>query len=219
MVAREASRFWSQLDSKNRYQISLKLICVSEGNGLMKPINRTRLRAILFALSFFAVAGRPAHADISTGQARNSWITVTAENNNFGGNQDYNYVNGFNVSVLLPIQTQGGSIFQRAAGSIFDKCSWLFASAGETDRRFEWTILGQQIYTPADKDRAVPDPNDRPYAAWLYTGLDLLQDSNAERLDDLFITLGVVGPVAMGRQVQTGFHKVLGFGSVNGWKY
>lgn len=165
------------------------------------------------ALAPLAAVANPPDSTPST------WVTVTAENNNFGGNQDYNYVNGFNASVLSPIAPQGGSLFHQNARSIFDHWTWLFASRGAKDRRFEWTVIGQQIYTPANKDLSVPDPNDRPYAAWLYTGLDLLQDSDANRLDDLFITLGVVGPAALGRQVQTGFHKVLGFGDVHGWNY
>ncbi len=80
-------------------------------------------------------------------------------------------------------------------------------------------MLGQQIFTPANKNLPVPDPTDRPYAGWLYTGLGLMQNSGGRRFDELSLSLGVVGPDALGSEVQNTFHKVFGYGKTEGWSY
>jgi hypothetical protein len=148
-----------------------------------------------------------------------AWISVTEENNNLGADSDHYYVNGFNASWLsADINGSTDSVSAQMANRTMDWLPWLFGDS-RSDRRIDWTVLGQQIFTPSDKTRAVPDPGDRPYAGWLYTGVDLLQNDDGKGLDDLALTMGLVGPDALGRQVQNGVHKVFGFGSSNGWSY
>lgn len=147
------------------------------------------------------------------------WHTVTIENNNLGSNRDRYYVNGFNVAYLSTPVESGSSWAARATDDIERSLRWLFTVSAHPDTRFEWTVLGQQIFTPANKSAVIPDPRDRPYAGWLYTGGSLLRDTDGQELDDLEVTLGVVGPAALGRQVQNSFHKIFGYGSANGWSY
>jgi hypothetical protein len=64
----------------------------------------------------------------------------------------------------------------------------------KTDDRLEWIILGQSIFTPQDHGAADPSLNDRRYAGWLYTGLDFIQDSDAQQLTSLEFLGGIVGP-------------------------
>jgi hypothetical protein len=151
---------------------------------------------------------------------RSGWLTLNAENNNFVVNQDRHYVNGFNFAYLsAPLSPRSGW-FGRAAARIEDTLLPLFPDAGQVvDRRFEWTALGQQIFTPANKSLEPPDPTDRPYAGWLYTGVSLLQDRGRRELSDLSATIGVVGPGAFGEQVQNSFHQTFGFGHANGWNH
>lgn len=147
------------------------------------------------------------------------WITITEENNNLGSNQDRYYVNGFNIAYLSGAPEPERHWDATAVSTVEGALPWLFADKGQRDRRYEWTVLGQQIFTPANKSAATPDPKDRPYAGWLYTGIDLLQDDDGLRLDDLSATIGVVGSAALGRQLQNGFHKIFGYGSANGWSH
>jgi len=63
----------------------------------------------------------------------------------------------------------------------------------ETDDRLEWTILGQSIFTPENHGLSDPSLNDRPYAGWLYTGLNFIQDFDAQQLTTLEFLGGVVG--------------------------
>lgn len=76
--------------------------------------------------------------------------------------------------------------------------------------------ISQSIFTPRNTQINPPNPRDRPYAGYLNATLGLLHDSdNARSL--LALTLGVVGPSALGRQVQNGFHDLIGDRENRGW--
>lgn len=76
--------------------------------------------------------------------------------------------------------------------------------------------LGQQIYTPADTQRRIADPSDRPYAAWLY-GAITVSAATATTYGAFELQLGVVGPSALGEQVQNNLHDFLNIDRALGW--
>jgi hypothetical protein len=76
--------------------------------------------------------------------------------------------------------------------------------------------LTQQIYTPKDTQAVIPDPHDRPYAGLLTGNLSLISDS-ADTRSVLTLSLGVVGPLAGGGDIQNGFHDLVGKQDVKGW--
>jgi len=67
-------------------------------------------------------------------------------------------------------------------------------------------FLGQNLYTPRDITIAAPQSFDRPWAAWSYIGA-VAQSVKEDRLHTVEVDLGFVGPPALGRQVQTFWHK------------
>jgi hypothetical protein len=75
-------------------------------------------------------------------------------------------------------------------------------------RRFE-LIFGQSIFTPENLHLNPPDPTDRPYAGWMYVGAGLYQETDRHSLDHVQLLVGVVGPAALGEQVQNGFHDLI----------
>lgn len=77
-------------------------------------------------------------------------------------------------------------------------------------------FLGQNMYTPRDISIAAAQPNDRPWAAWLYLG-GVAQRARGNLLNTLEIDVGVVGPAALGEQVQDGWHRLIGTGRPKGW--
>jgi len=79
-------------------------------------------------------------------------------------------------------------------------------------------FLGQAIFTPENLGAFVPPPNDRPYAGWLFGGTRLYRDSG-EMLDKVEVTLGVVGPAALGSDVQKFWHAAFipSAAHPNGW--
>lgn len=77
---------------------------------------------------------------------------------------------------------------------------------------------GQNIYTPNDIDPTTPQIYDRPYAAMLFYGAGSFA-YNGYHYRSLDLRIGVVGPAAGGKQVQSEFHNVINDGPPNGWAY
>jgi len=176
---------------------------------------RVSLRKLLVVPAVLAAAGVQASGDSSQG-----WLSLNAENDNFVVDQDRHYVNGLNFAYLTPTLGPGQGWTGRSALAVTDALPLVFPTdATLIDTRIEWTPLGQQIFTPSNKSASVPDPSDRPYAGWLYSGLSLMQDDDARQLNSLSVSLGIVGSGSLGRQVQNGFHSAFGYGSANGWDH
>jgi lipid A 3-O-deacylase len=77
-------------------------------------------------------------------------------------------------------------------------------------------FLGQNLYTPRAITVSTAQPFDRPWAAWLYLG-GVAQRATQNRLDTVEIDLGVVGPAALGREIQSGWHKLIDSPKPMGW--
>lgn len=131
---------------------------------------------------------------------------------------DRHYLNGIKFSYTTEPMS-GDSIFNLPTRWLGD-CTFLFhRQTGETDERLAWTILGQSIFTPENHLLSDPSLNDRPYAAWLYTGLNFIQDVDARQLTSLEFLTGIVGPWALGRQVQNNVHALFGEHLARGWNH
>jgi lipid A 3-O-deacylase len=106
------------------------------------------------------------------------------------------------------------------AGSGYD---WLFPTTftnpnSPRTRKFE-IVVGQSIFTPENTRLNPPNPLDRPYAGWLYAGVGWYQETNRSSLDHLEVVLGVVGPAALAKEVQGGFHDLLGQKTSAAWGF
>ncbi|MBN8888727.1 MAG: hypothetical protein BGP12_14030 [Rhodospirillales bacterium 70-18] len=83
------------------------------------------------------------------------------------------------------------------------------------DQRISFDLT-QQIYTPANTSTAASLPGDRPYAGVLMANFSLMQDTPTTR-SSMTLGLGVVGPAALGEEVQNNFHDLIGQKRINGW--
>jgi lipid A 3-O-deacylase len=93
----------------------------------------------------------------------------------------------------------------------------LFPEGGPTvSRRYE-LLGGQNMYTPENTARSVPDPRDRPYAGWLYGGVAMMQDTNARQFDRFEARVGTIGPSSGAGQLQTKWHILISVARPNGW--
>lgn len=113
-----------------------------------------------------------------------------------------------------------------------DAVTWLGDAAGllpslpsEFDRRdaVHWR-LGQLMFVPEKISQATPDPRDRPYAGWLYTGLAserLALDPDATRRHDqrarVELNLGILGPSSLSDDVQIQWHEIWDLSKPRGW--
>jgi hypothetical protein len=167
--------------------------------------------ALLLAAALSLAGARPARAD-GPGQ-----FIINEENDAFSDSGDRHYTQGLRLAYLSSPVTPRG--FWDAP---FNALGWalpMFDDARPHQRRYLWTIAGQSLFTPEDTERNDPDPIDRPYAAWLYTGASLMQDTEGRMLENFEVLAGIVGPDALGRQTQNDFHQFISVGDARGWDF
>ena len=127
-----------------------------------------------------------------------SEIQVFIENDSFGSTDQY-YTNGIKFGCGIPAD-RVSKLFTLPPNAL------LRTITDGAENHFG-LFLGQNLYTPRDITIAAPQPNDRPWAAWLYVGA-VAQSVKEEKLDSgategrlhtVEFDLGVVGPPALGR--------------------
>ena len=171
------------------------------------------------SIAFAAVSALlflPMHA---AADADGGWtITAIEEDDYFAPhNKDEHYTQGLRLSATSPDVTD-----EKTWTRPFRLARWAFpvgdAHATDVTRRYNIVALGQNMYTPRNRDLVVPDPGDRPYAGWLYSGVGLMQDVGGDEFDELDMKLGVVGPASFARETQTVWHlNVIGTKPFLGW--
>jgi lipid A 3-O-deacylase len=142
-------------------------------------------------------------------------VSLIEENATFAPHgQDRHYTNGAQLSYTTG-QLSDSSLF--SAPIRWFSPILFHPSSPETDNRFEWIIFGQSIFTSQNHNLSNPPLNDRPYAGWLYTGFNFIQNTNDRELTSLQLQAGVVGSWALGRQTQNTTHTLLGLSKAHGW--
>lgn len=139
-------------------------------------------------------------------ESRGVW-SMTTENDLFGGT-DRNYSNGLRIERVRPA-TNAFPLLREAAelvpGLDIERLSLRQGFA-----------IAHAIYTPEDISAVDPDPNDRPYAGWLHFSGTLVA-SDPDTQDTLQLNLGIVGPSAGGKFVQTNWHELISGVEPRGW--
>jgi lipid A 3-O-deacylase len=140
-------------------------------------------------------------------------ITILEENDSLYFNSDKHYTQGLRISDLLGEAPSPDGLWDDAF-KIVRSVTPVF-EPGATRRT--GVFLGQSIFTPKNLAIRPPDPHDRPYAGWLYAGASLLQETGSQMLENAELDLGIVGPGALGKQVQNDFHQFIGVPQAKGW--
>jgi hypothetical protein len=173
----------------------------------MRSHSRHLAAFVLAGLMLAAAAARADGAAPQTVDLRGSEIQIFIENDSFGGTDQY-YTNGIKIGGGIPAEKVAG-LFTRPPNALLD------AITDGASNHFG-LFIGQNLYTPRDITIAAPQPNDRPWAAWLYVGA-VAQSVKENRLHTVEFDLGVVGPPALGRQVQTAWHRLVDAPEPQGW--
>lgn len=135
-------------------------------------------------------------------------ITIQVENDaasTLKGTSDQDYTSGIRLGftsgadTIAPVADLGRSIW----------------GAGTTRVSLDIT---QSLFTPRATQLNPPNPLDRPYAGELLATFGLIHDTASTR-DLVSLSLGVVGPSALGQEVQNGFHNLIGDTPNRGWHY
>ncbi|PQA86653.1 lipid A deacylase LpxR family protein [Hyphococcus luteus] len=124
--------------------------------------------------------------------------------NDYFGSTDKNYTNGVRFG-YLSAKGRGENFARR------------FMRASPEDETRIGFALGQSIFTPQDTEAFEPLPDQHPYAGWLYGEYSVLVERSDDILDMLTISAGVVGPAALGEEVQNSFHRLIDDDRINGW--
>lgn len=132
-------------------------------------------------------------------------FNVVVENDKFAGS-DRDYTNGIRFSWLSSEENMPGWV-QQVAGAL------PLASNGK--KRLS-VAAGQSMFAPDDTSRRFPITTDRPYAGWLYGSVGMVSDTG-KTLDNVMLTLGVVGPLSYAEQTQKLFHRIAGKPEPMGW--
>ncbi|MDR3528520.1 MAG: lipid A deacylase LpxR family protein [Rhizomicrobium sp.] len=156
------------------------------------------------SLGFLLLAPATAAADTEKAGV----LSVIWENDIFF-KTDRDYTNGAEISYTTPPNDNIDAIVG------FARVLPLFADQGEVRTSYS---IGQDIFTPLHTALTVPLPSERPYAGFSYLSLGLMQ-ANPDRLDQLELQLGVVGPMALAKESQFWVHSIIADVKPKGWHY
>lgn len=137
------------------------------------------------------------------------FITLTSENDKYFGNSDRHYTNGAQINYTR--MSEQPQAWTQWLGDHVP----LLNVGGRTATSYSF---GQQIYTPDFADRPFNQPNDQPFAGFLY-GKAGFTTYGADTTDSYELTAGIVGPSAQGEYVQKTYHEAYDFYKPRGWDY
>lgn len=179
----------------------MTLLKVLRSAILKTPLVVPALAAVLTAVSAGADEGRA--------------LTLYIENDSryIGGpGSDTSYSNGLKLSYI-----EADNHVPGWARPFIDSSETLSSALDGSQSNFSLS-LGHQIYTPSNTGTSLLVGNDRPYAAWLYVGLGA-HFKDSERSHALELDVGIIGPEALGEQVQNGYHRMIGVRPSMGWEH
>jgi hypothetical protein len=163
---------------------------------------------ILLALLAGPVAVSADVAPDATGNDSRGAFTLLFENDIFGAQgNDRHYTQGLRFSYLTREERVWAWVRNGARALPF------YPDGGRIRATYS---IGQNLYTP--ENISTPDlvEDDRPYAAWLYAAVGLVADTR-HSLDVIEFSVGVVGPAAFGKELQSWVHGIIDSPDPQGW--
>lgn len=177
-------------------------------------------RAVIYLFVIWLVFPAPSHAQMDeptteqeiservTKSEDKNYISLSIENDSIGGGTDRYYTSGvrltyFNVNTPVP--------------KAMDEVADFIPTFDVNETTSSFFTIGQNIYTPQDITVAANQPNDRPYAGWLYGsgGITTIKDNH---IDEIEVTVGIVGDAALGEAAQDFIHdSVIPADDPQGW--
>lgn len=161
--------------------------------------------AMLAILLILAIPVRAEEAPVRSTDS-GGILTFALENDLFVGHDD-GYTNGVRTSYVSP-EADIPLWIENLAGLVP-----FFPPEGHT----RWTMaLGQSMFAPDNLTIKAPQPADRPYAGWLYGTVGLIADRDTT-LDNLQLTIGMVGPASAAAETQRIVHRIIHSPTPQGW--
>lgn len=143
-------------------------------------------------------------------------FTLVTENDKYFAGTDRHYTNGFKLLWLGETTLHRSHAFLQAVAKYVPTLRGV-----EAQQRYKaGAALSQEIFTPTDTSATALLPADRPYAGWLHASLIAqAQEKDGSMLRVVELSLGVVGPSALGEEAQNGWHDVIHVPHAQGWAH
>lgn len=168
-----------------------------------------QISALLSALPLAFLPLSVAHS--TTPADKEKWIAITIDNDAFVGN-DSGYSNGLFVSTFEinehPLNKADNDFWVTPLMWSMPEDNFIITANSYS--------FGQSLNTPSDIKIENPGLNELPYSALLAMSNSYITVT-PEYADLATTTLGVVGPIALGKELQTFVHKILGANEPKGW--
>lgn len=169
---------------------------------------------IIFVILNFLLAGA-CLAGSNESQATNANENDTTSNlhitweNDLYSNDDDGYTNGFAVS-----WSNKNKNLPKYISHNLDLLPF-FPKKEQYDILYS---IGQKMFTPGNLEITTLQPNDIPYAGFLYGTLGVIA-KDERNFDMLSLTLGLIGEASGAEQTQKFIHKVVGATDPKGWNH
>ncbi len=135
------------------------------------------------------------------------------ENDLWGSGKDRHYTHGTKAVYLSPKPPP--DLLRRLLGRL--PC---FACRNMSGVEY---VFGQNMFTPEDISREDLIREDRPYAGWLYFGVQLIAPRQLEpdvrQVETMEVNIGMVGPASLAGKTQRLIHKWIASPRPNGWDH
>jgi len=172
-------------------------------------LHRLVLTAALLAVLILPAAAQTAAqspAQTNAPATEKGAFSILFENDIFF-NADHDYTNGVELAyTTAPNDTPDWA-------SAFAHSLPFFTKKGDVRTRY---AIGQDIFTPRNLALVSPPLTDRPYAGFLYGSIGVVADSGVH-LDQLQLTLGVIGPDSLAENSQNFVHDIIKDREAKGW--
>lgn len=178
-------------------------------SALRRLLRRTAAAATALPLCLAIGLPTVAKADEAPAEETMGIFGIQVENDLFGSDNDRHYTHGLRLSWF----TAEGKVpeWTRTGASYVP----FFSKEGELRIGYEFA---QTFFTPDDITVEDVQPDQRPYAGWVYGGVSLIADTGTQ-VDALSLQVGVIGPSSLAEQEQTFWHRLIGSPRPRGWEH
>jgi lipid A 3-O-deacylase len=160
----------------------------------------------LIVATCYIVASQAAHAqEERTAPDEKGIFNMVWENDKFAGT-DRDYTNGVRFSWISSEENM-----PEWSRNVAD----ILPLAPDGHKRISIAV-GQSMFAPQNLQSTAFVPNEQPYAGWLYGSVGMVSDTG-NTLDNVMLTLGVVGPLSGAEQTQKFIHRLTDSQDPKGW--
>lgn len=139
--------------------------------------------------------------------------------------QDSSRVYSKEINIITENDNYNFALYDRYyTNGLFIRYNWL--AKKETNKNVLKTInrteAGQMIFNSYYNRRSVErvlETMDRPFASWLYASYGQTKIFRNRDVLKYEGVIGIVGPTALGKQIQTGYHRLFMLYNIYGWEY